>query len=132
MKKLLAVPILLAALSACAGIAYQGRGVAVAMLYADNVTPVLASSSGMNAKKGEACSSSILGLVTTGEASIRAAADAGGVKNISAVDQSYKNILGIFATYCVIVSGADRMGSGEPDPMEGLGPKEKKMMEGEM
>lgn len=105
MKKLLAVPVVLMALSGCAGIAYQSRGVAFATLYADNVTPIMTTENDIGKKKGEACSTSILGLVTTGDASIRAAADAGGIKNISAVDQSYKNILGIFATYCVIVSG---------------------------
>ncbi|MCA9492812.1 MAG: hypothetical protein KC621_22920, partial [Myxococcales bacterium] len=56
-------------------------------------------------KKGEACATSILGWITTGDASIRAAADAGGIKEISAVDGSIKNVLGIFATYCTVVSG---------------------------
>jgi hypothetical protein len=110
--KLLSIPVMLLALQACAGIAYQSRGVAFATLYADNVTPVLATQNPIGPKKGESCSTSILGLVTTGDASIRAAADAGGINAVSAVDQSYTNILGLFATYCVIVSGSPGGGGG--------------------
>lgn len=105
MYKLLAVPLLLGSLTGCAGMAFRGQGVAFAGLYADATTPVHATTNNVGKKKGEACATSILGLVTTGDATIRAAADAGGVKNVSAVDASIKNILGIVATYCTIVSG---------------------------
>lgn len=105
MYKLLAVPLLLAGLTGCAGIAFRGQGVATAGIYADVITPKHATNNKVGKKKGEACATSILGLVTTGDATIRAAADAGGIKNISAVDSKHRNILGIVATHCTIVSG---------------------------
>jgi hypothetical protein len=105
MYKLLAVPPLLLGLTGCAGFAFMGQHPAVAVIYADATTPIHATDNQVGKKKGEACATSILGLVTTGDASIRAAADAGGIKSISAVDGSIMNILGLFAKYCTVVSG---------------------------
>lgn len=105
MYKLLGVPLVLFGLTGCAGIAFSGQGVAMGFIYSDAVTPKHATNNNVGKKKGEACATSILGIVTTGDASIRAAADAGGIKEVSAVDASIKNILGIVATYCTVVSG---------------------------
>jgi hypothetical protein len=105
MKKLLVVPVLWLNLTGCAALSFAGQGVPMGFLYVDSSTPQQATQNEVGKKKGEACATSILGLVTTGDASIRAAADAGGIKMISAVDSSYKNILGIVATYCTVVSG---------------------------
>lgn len=60
---------------------------------------------GLGSKEGTACAQSILGLVAMGDASVKTAANDGGIKEIKAVDHSTKNILGIFATYCTIVRG---------------------------
>jgi hypothetical protein len=105
MKKLIAVPIVLLGLTGCAGFAFSGQGVAQGFIYADANTPVHATENNIGKKKGEACAVSILGLITTGDASIRAAADAGGIKEMSAVDTQFTNILGIWAKYCTVVSG---------------------------
>lgn len=105
MNKLLAIPLVLVSLTGCAGFAFSGKGVANGVLYADAVTPVHATENRVGQKKGEACATSILGLVTTGDATIRTAADSADIKEVAAVDQSIKNILGIFATYCIVVSG---------------------------
>ena len=105
MHKLVAVPLLLSVLTGCAGAAFIGQGVAIGGLYADATTPVHATPNNLGKKTGEACATSILGIVTTGDASIRAAADAGGIKEIGAVDASIRNILGIVATHCMVVSG---------------------------
>jgi hypothetical protein len=105
MRKLVAVPLILMGLTGCAGAAFFGQGNAVGALYADTTTPIHATQNALGKKTGEACATSILGIVTTGDASIRAAADAGGIKEISAVDSSLRNILGIVATHCMIVSG---------------------------
>ena len=106
MSKLLAVCLLLpTALSGCAGFAFAGQKVAHGFIYADAVTPVHASNNNIGRKTGEACAMSILGIVTTGDATIRAAADAGGVRDISAVDSSILNVLGIYAKHCTLVSG---------------------------
>jgi len=56
-------------------------------------------------KWGEACASSILGIVATGDASIEAARRNGGITSIASVDEKASSILGIYATYCTIVRG---------------------------
>ncbi|MEQ1507030.1 MAG: TRL-like family protein [Myxococcota bacterium] len=105
MQKLLAVPLLLMVFTGCASVSFMGQGVANGGIYASATTPIHATQNDVGKKKGEACATSILGLITTGDATIRAAADAGGIKDISAVDGSIMNILGIYAKYCTIVSG---------------------------
>ncbi len=56
-------------------------------------------------KEGKACGTTILGWVATGDMSVSAAKAAGGITNVSHVDHSAKNILGIFAEFCTIVKG---------------------------
>jgi len=63
-----------------------------------------ASSAG-NLKSGEACATSILGIVATGDASIGAAKKAGGINSIAYVDYTGYCILGVFAKYCTVVYG---------------------------
>src|SRR5690606_5032457 len=56
-------------------------------------------------KRGEACASSSLGAVAQGDASIRAAAEKGGITKIAYVDSRSTNVFGIYAKYCTIVWG---------------------------
>jgi len=63
-----------------------------------NKTPVAA-------KSGEAMTTSILGLVATGDCSIKAAAQAGGITTIESVDYKYYNVLGVYQTFTTIVHG---------------------------
>ena len=56
-------------------------------------------------KKGEACATSILGLVATGDASIAAAKQAGNISSIAYVDYTGFSILGVYAKYCTVVYG---------------------------
>jgi len=56
-------------------------------------------------KEGKACGQTILGMVATGDASISAAKAAGGITEISHVDHSAKNIVGVVAEFCTIVKG---------------------------
>lgn len=57
------------------------------------------------AKEGRACATSILGIVGTGDASIREAARNGNITRISYVDSETKAILGVWAEYCTVVYG---------------------------
>jgi hypothetical protein len=59
----------------------------------------------LGAKEGKSCAQSILALVATGDASVKAAAAAGGIKTVTRVDHYSKNILGILGEYCTIVGG---------------------------
>ncbi len=74
-------------------------------IYADVKTGEHVTSNDCGTKVGTASATNILGLVLLGDASINAAAKSAGIKRISHVDSEKKSILGIFATYKVIVYG---------------------------
>lgn len=57
-------------------------------------------------KEGKACATSILGWVATGDASVTAAKAAGGITNVSTIDHTAKNIVGIFGEWCTVVKGS--------------------------
>jgi len=58
-----------------------------------------------HSKVGKATSTSILGLVATGDSSIKAAAANGGIKKIKYVDYEVENILGVYGQYTTVVYG---------------------------
>ena len=55
-------------------------------------------------KEGKACAKSYFALYATGDASIKAAAKAGGITNVMSVDHESNWVL-IFGEYCTIVRG---------------------------
>lgn len=57
------------------------------------------------AKEGKACADSILGLIARGDASVRAAKENGGIKEVTSVDHSARNFLNIVGQWCTIVRG---------------------------
>ena len=63
------------------------------------------SANNLGAKRGESCVMSILGLVTTGDASVTTAAKAGGITKVSHVDHETTNIIGVYAKFCTQVVG---------------------------
>jgi hypothetical protein len=94
------------ALTGCAEFAFSGHGVNQGFIYAGTQANEHVTQNDLGAKKGEACSSSILGWITTGDSSVATAAKAGGITKVSSVDNTYSNILGIYASYCVNVTGS--------------------------
>jgi hypothetical protein len=56
-------------------------------------------------KVGRSMATSILGLIATGDASIRTAMEDGGITEIVHVDYESTNILGFYATFTVVVYG---------------------------
>ncbi len=99
-RSLISIVILLT-LTSCAGI----NTPVVGMLYTDTQAGNIATSERLaSSKKGEACIESILGIAR-GDASINTAAKQGRIKNITHVDHTAKNILGIYVEYCTIVYG---------------------------
>lgn len=54
---------------------------------------------------GQACATSYLGLIASGDASIRAAAEAGRITNVKNVSHKVQSILGLFASVCTVVRG---------------------------
>jgi len=104
MKKVAFVILTAAALlmSSCAAVSTScGKG----QFFTDIKTGVTATSNPLGKKVGQASATNIMGWVLTGDASIDAAAQNGGIKKISHVDQHQKSVLGIFAQYETIVYG---------------------------
>lgn len=74
-------------------------------VYLSTKGPGAVTSNALGSKVGTSEATSILGIIGTGDASIEAAAKAGGIKKISHVDYEASNILGIYAKHTTIVYG---------------------------
>ena len=103
MKKtmgLLTIVILSVYLAGCACVLPTGA------FYTEVQSPIAAGDGKASySKVGVSKATSYFGLVATGDASIRAAVENGGIKKISWVDYSSKNILGIMGEYTTTVYG---------------------------
>jgi hypothetical protein len=73
--------------------------------YTDTHAGLGATSNQAGNRVGEACASTVLGLIAGGDASIEAARRNGGITMISSVDEHSKSVFGIWAEYCTIVRG---------------------------
>jgi len=75
-------------------------------LYTGAKFPMMVTSNGnASSKTGEAQCISVLALIAVGDCSIETAKKNGGITKVNNVDWDVKNILGIYGTYKVIVSG---------------------------
>ena len=101
-SSLLAVALVLFGLMAmgCASVYSPAAGA----IWMDVQGPVDAGDK-VGAKEGRACAQSIMGVFATGDASIKAAAAAGGITRIDSVDHhsTWKLVMGEF---CTIVRGS--------------------------
>lgn len=79
----------------------------VAFVYTDVKAPldVDANNTAVTGKKGTASTMNILGIVATGDASIKAAAEDGGITRVEHADYEYFNVLFVFSKYTTIVYG---------------------------
>jgi hypothetical protein len=90
-------------------------------LYSDVKHPGVATEAYGGSARGEACATSILGLIANGDASIDSAKKNGMVMQVTAVDHSSSNILGFYAKYCTIVYGKKGTGASAPAKSSGGG-----------
>jgi len=67
--------------------------------------PITATTLDQSARTGQSCASSIMGLVSWGDASINAAKNAGQIKQVASVDFDTFNLLGMYGRFCTIVRG---------------------------
>jgi hypothetical protein len=74
-------------------------------LYSSVTSGMSATSNQAGSRVGEACATSILGIIATGDASIETARRNGGITMITSVDEASSNILTFYAKYCTIVRG---------------------------
>lgn len=105
MKKLF-ILLAVAGLGSGCGAVIHGKPMGAGSLYSD--VQFNESANGMAAagsKQGEGCSTSILGLIATGDSSALSAAKKASITKVATVDGTHSNILGFYGKYCVIVSG---------------------------
>lgn len=89
------------------GCAATARSPVTGGLYTEVDAPLTATSNVAEGELevGKASATSVLGLVATGDASIQAAMENGGVTEIYYVDYNTRSILGLYAEYTVTVYG---------------------------
>ena len=104
MKKTVFTIAAAASFSVLAGCAIA-RSPVTGSIYTDTHSSQSATSNQAGNRVGEACVTSILGVVATGDASIEAARRNGGITMISSVDESATSYVGVYAKYCTIVRG---------------------------
>lgn len=110
----------LLALSGCAMV----QGPVMGAWYTDVKGPITATGQPSKGdRSGEACATSILGLIATGDASIETARKNAGVTKVTAVDMTGSSILGIYAKYCTVVYGS-KSGKGGAAPADKAAPAE--------
>ncbi len=107
---LLTVSCVLALATGCAGAHYRTpvrppAGWVYAHVRGPVSTNFGAEGTAYSMRKGKATSENFLGLFATGDASVQAAAEAGGIKNIRYVDYEFCNLLGLYSTFTTIVYG---------------------------
>ena len=94
-------------LSGCAGIAFAGTGApGFFSIYSSTLSKnFIHEQSRLGARSAEGCITSILGLITLGNAGITEAANKANISRVTHIDQKLDNILGVYARYCVVVYG---------------------------
>lgn len=101
---LLVLALSLSALNGCA-MATGGNTAANGFIYSAYKSPGQVGAAA-DTKTGEACVSSILGIVATGDASVEAAKKAGGITQIAHIDHEQFSVIGVYATSCTVVHGS--------------------------
>lgn len=101
MKKFLALILIAGFMSSCAFTSAP----LVGLLYTDVKAPMAVTSNTGSTKVGTAKATGILGIVATGDASVEAASRSAGITKIHHVDYQATSILGIYATFTVMVYG---------------------------
>ena len=106
-KKIMVLITILFCVAYLTGCAAVTQTPALGVLYTDVKAPVTATGNTPSDKMltGTGTVKSYFGLIATGDASIMAAAKSAGITKIHHVDYHSTNILGIVATYTVIVHG---------------------------
>ncbi|HEX8441720.1 TRL domain-containing protein [Archangium sp.] len=94
-------------LSGCAGVAFASPGaIGFSTLYASTTGYTFVNEqTKLGAKSGEGCITSILGIVTTGDAGVNEVARRANITRVSHIDYRFENILGLYAKYCSVVYG---------------------------
>ncbi|HEX4869591.1 MAG TPA: TRL-like family protein [Moraxellaceae bacterium] len=101
LHQIAAVTLAASLLGGCAYVASPTTG----FIYTKVQGPITTGTATATAKSGQSCATNILGLISTGDASIDAAKKAGGITNVSSVDHDSTSVLGLYGTFCTVVKG---------------------------
>ncbi len=107
MRKLMAVAVLCGLVGLMVGCYRAPVMPPIGAIYSGIEAPLSTEFSGQSTglKSGEASSSSILGLIATGDCSIEAAAEDGGLSTVEYCDYKYTNVFGIYQSFTVVAYG---------------------------
>ncbi len=101
LHQIAAIALATSVLGGCAMVASPSTG----LLYTKVQGPITTGTSNNASKSGQSCVTNILGLVSTGDASIDAAKKAGSITNVASVDHDSTSILGLYGSFCTVVKG---------------------------
>ncbi len=87
-----------------AGCSYFVSPMVGGVVRTDAKFPVTATTA-QGSKKGYACARNYLGLIASGDASIEAAKENGGITNVATVDSEISSFLFFYGKYCTVVTG---------------------------
>jgi len=76
------------------------------VIYSNIDAPLTIGPSDTAGRRGEASVKSWFGLFSTGDASVKAAADNGGITDVKRVDYQFKNVLFLYQRYTTVVHGS--------------------------
>ena len=74
-------------------------------IYTNHFEGDLVTANPAGRKRGESCTTNILGLVTYGDASLSSAMKKSGIVVVSSADRYYQSVLGVWGKMCLIVTG---------------------------
>jgi len=100
-RHLIILAVLSVSISGCLAVATPARGI----LYTDVQFGDVSTSATGSTKEGKACAESFFSLIAVGDARIATAKANAGITEVSVIDHSTKNILGIYGEYCTVVKG---------------------------
>ncbi|MBK9501397.1 MAG: TRL-like family protein [Leptospiraceae bacterium] len=94
----------LAAMIACSGGGYSAPSGSI--MQNTTLNKDVSTATALGSKKGEACAVGYLGIVSSGDAGVKAAATKGGINKVNAVDYQNDNLLGsVVQKTCTIAYG---------------------------
>lgn len=105
MRRFAIIAVAAAFILAETGCAYAARSPVTGFIYTNVSDNAQVTANTIGSKTGRSTATSILGIVATGDCSVATAARQGGIKTITSVDYEITNVLGIYASSTVIVTG---------------------------
>jgi hypothetical protein len=105
MKKTFFLLALLTIVASCVGTQTRsGVSSGLVSSWQDTISGVIDNSVNVE-RRGEACSTNILGIIASGDSSIEAAKRNGGIQKVAYADTTYFNILGLYQKGCTVAKG---------------------------